>query len=454
MTRYVTIGCCILFAACHKDHVQTTPPSGLYYTPDSAIVLPGTSDTSVTPIIVWNGGKGILSFAGTVPQGITIDGGSGKITWPSTLPIGNYVLPVSAGNGAAEADTVFYTLIVSGKIMTIAGFGTTGGFSGDGGDALDAQFYLPFDVTFDAHGNLYVADGYNSRIRMIAPNGVISTVAGNGTNSFSGDGGPALQASLSDPSGVVADATGNLYITDYGYNRIRKVDAAGIITTVAGSSNTNAANFGDGGSATQASLYNLAGKIALDGQGSIYIPDYGHQLVRQVTPDGIIHTITGNGNWGMAIPDGTAALKASIPGPSGVYWSGTSGTGGSLYIASDLGSAIYRLSAGNIYGVAGQGAPVGQFAEPSGAFNRPTNIVADAQGNLFVADFQNNRVRRIDPSGNIITIAGNGTQGFSGDGGPAAAAQLSLPFGLAIDAAGNLYIADTYNNRIRKVILH
>ena len=437
------LGCCailslLLVLACNK-HTTIGSPSNLVYSKDSAIVLNGISDTSVTPMIDWNGRKGTFSFVGQVPPTITIENGSGKISWASSVPIGTYILPVQASNGTFTADTAIYTLIVSGKIITIAG--SAAGFSGDGASALDARLNLPYDVTLDPQNNIYIADGGNNRIRKITADGNISTIAGNGTSPFSGDGGPASQANLSLPMGILSDGQGNLYVTDYGNSRIRKIDAGGIITTIAGSDNTNAVNLGDGGPATQAWLYLLGGKVAIDAQGSLYITDFGNQRVRKVTSDGVIQTITGTGNWGAAISDGTSAIQAPIPGPCGVYWSGTSSN---LYIVSNLASAIYRLNAGDIYGVAGQTA----------AFYRPTNIVADAEGNLFVADFGNSRIRKIDAQGNITTVAGNGSPGFSGDGGPAAAAQLDFAYGLAVDANGDLYIADTYNSRIRKVILH
>jgi len=440
-TKHHYIRCLILLlfilAACKKNaNSPLAVPTHLVYTPDTAIVLKGVSDTSVTPIVDWGGRKGGFSFAGLVPQGITIDKSSGKISWTSSLAIGTYILPVVASNGASASDTGYYTLNVSGRIITIAGGAQ--GFSGDGGNAINARFYLPFDVATDAQANIYIADGYNGRIRKITTDGVIHTIAGDGTFAFGGDGGPASQAKLSGPSGIITDGQGNLYITDYGNNRIRKIDVNGTITTVAGSDNYNAVNLGDEGPALQAWLHLLGGKVTLDQNGLLYIADYGNQLIRKVTSDGIIHSITGAHNWGAAIPDGTAALNASIAGPSGLYWNA-----GNLYIVSNLQATIYRLNAGNIYGVAG----------PSG-LDRPTNVVADKDGNLYIADFQGHRISRIDPKGVISTIAGNGTAGFSGDGGPAAAAQLTLPYGLAVDAAGDLYIADTYNNRIRKVILH
>ena len=460
VTKHLSFGCFIflllLMGACKKDkNSLVTPPANLIYKPDTTIVLKGVADTSVTPYIDWNGRKGTFSFAGVVTPGISIDENTGKISWTSSLAIGTYILPVVASNNALTADTVFYTLTVSGKIITIAG--STQGFGGDGNYAVNALLSLPYDVTTDAKGNIYIADGGNNRIRKITPDGIISTLAGDGSRTFGGDGGPALQAKLCGPTGIITDEQGIFYITDFGNNRIRKVDANGIITTIAGSSNSVLPSLGDEGPATQASLYLLGGKTALDAQGSLYIPDYGNNRVRKVTPDGIIHTITGTGRWG-SIPDGTDALQASIGGPCGLYWDAA---GNNLYIASNLASVIYRLNAGNIYGVAGATAVWGQSGNMGdgalalkAVLNRPTNVVADKEGNLFIADFQNNKIRRIDTKGIISTVAGNGLAGTSGDGGPAAAARLSLPYGLAVDANGDLYIADTYNNRIRKVILH
>ena len=440
-TKHLITRCFVLLlfliAACKKnDNTPLKSPSHLIYTPDTAIVLPGVSDTSVTPIIDWGGRKGGFSFAGQPPQGITIDNSSGKISWTSSLPVGTYTLPVVASNGASTSDTGYYTLTVSGKIITIAG--STQGFSGDGSDAANARLNTPYDVSIDAQNNIYIADGGNSRIRKKTPDGTIHTIAGDGSYAFAGDGGPASQAKLSGPSGIITDGQGNLYITDYGNNRVRKIDANGIITTVAGSDNYNVANLGDEGPATQAWLHLLGGKVALDPNGVLYIADYGNQLVRKVTSDGIIHNITASHGMGATIPDGTPALNAGIAGPCGLYWNT-----GNLYIVSNLLATVYRLTAGNLYGVAG----------PTG-FDRPTNIVADNQGNLFIADFQGYRIIRIDTKGVISTVAGNGTGGFSGDGGPAAAAQLDRPYGLAVDANGDLYIADTNNHRIRKVLLH
>ncbi len=346
-------------------------------------------------------------------------------------------------------------LNVSGPISTIAG--SVQGFSGDGGPALNALLDNPFDVTTDAQNNLYIADTYNNRIRVIRPDGTIQTFAGNGTGAFAGDGGPAAQAELCRPFAISNDSLGNLYITDAANSRIRKIDAAGNISTIAGTTYTTPGYLGDGGPATQAQLYLIAGKVAFDPQGSLYIGDYGNQRVRQVTPDGIIHTFIGTGTYDGPIPNGTSGLDASIAGPNGLWY----GRGGNLYIACENASTIYRYNSGDMYNVAGSPGNwgvIGQQGDGGPAtkafLNRPTNIVIDQQGNLFIADFTNNKIREINTNGIITTVAGNGQAGQSGDGGPAAAAELDRPYGLAVDGSGNLYIADTFNHRIRKVILH
>jgi len=445
----------LLLYACKKQESSPSTPPKLMYTPDTAIVLKGAADTSVTPATTWNGSKGSFAFAVPPVPGISIDNSTGKIFWTATVPIGTYLLPVIARNAAPTADTVIYTLIVSGPISTIAG--NIRGFSGDGGPAVNASLDNPSDVTIDGQGNIYIADTYNNRIRVIHPDGTIHPFAGDGNSAFAGDGGPAALAEFESPYAISSDKLGNLYITDYGNSRIRKINANGIISTIAGTTYTTAGYLGDGGPATQAQLYLIGGKVALDTSGNLYIGDYGDQRVREVTPDGIIHTIAGTGSTGSFIPDGTAALNAGIANPNGIY----TGADGNIYIVSELGSAVYRLNTGDIYNVAGSPngwAGFGQSGDGGPALkallNRPTNIVADRQGNLFIADFANNKIREIDTKGIITTVAGNGQSGFSGDGGPAAAAELEGPYGLALDANGNLYIADTFNHRIREVILH
>jgi len=332
----------------------------------------------------------------------------------------------------------------SGIISTVAGNGMPGS-SGDGGPATSASLNSPAAVAVDAAGNLYVADTLNNRVRKVGPSGIISTVAGNGTQGFSGDGGPATSASLANPWGVALDAAGNLYIADYRNNRIRKVSPTGIITTVAGG---GTAYPGDGGPATSASLPVPWG-VAADAAGNLYIASDGSRI-RKINSSGIIGTVAGNGAIGFS-GDGGPATSAALYEPSGVAVDAA----GNLYIADTWNQRIRKVSpsgiistvAGNkAYKFAGDGGPA-----TSASLSRPGGVAVDAVGNLYIADKMNNRIRKVSPSGIISTVAGNGTEGFSGDGGPATSASLNWPAAVAVDAAGNLYVADTLNSRIRKV---
>ena len=328
-------------------------------------------------------------------------------------------------------------------ISTVAGTGTR---AGDGGPATGAQLHAPSGVFVDAAGNLFIADGSNNRIRKVDPAGTISTVAGTGTAGFSGDGGPATGAQLNAPFGVFVDAAGNLFIADAGNSRIRKVDPAGTISTVAG---TGTAGFsGDGGPATGAQLNHSVG-VFVDAAGNLFIADGSNNRIRQVDPAGTISTVAGTGVTGFS-GDGGPATGAQFHSPSGVFVDAA----GNLFIADGGNHRIRKVApAGTISTVAGTGVGgvSGDGGTATGAQLSPFGVFVDAAGNLFIADRSNNRIRKVDPAGTISTVAGTGTAGFSGDGGPATGAQLNAPFGVFVDAAGNLFIADAGNSRIRKV---
>lgn len=458
LTRTLAVGTIVFQTACskHDQAIVFNPPSGLSYSTSIGVSLIGSADTSVTPEISWNGKTGAFSLTGEPPAGVTIDSRTGKISWPSDLEIGSYLFSVVATNGSTTADTAQYVITVSGKITTIAGDGLNG-FGGDGGPAMDARFDMPSDLAIDAQYNIYIADSYNHRIRKIDAGGTISTIAGTGATASSGDEGPAANAAVFMPMGLLADSTGNLYITEYGGEKIRKIDASGHIHTVAGAGYTGQTNFGDEGPATAAWLHLLAGKVSFDAEGSMYIGDYGNQRVRKVTPDGIIHTIAGNGNYEYQFADGSPALTTGLGGATSTQYLPQSK---SLLIVNNYG-AIYRMTDGKIYSYAGgstashQPPQIGEGgAAHDGFLQRLSNIAADKQGNIFFNDMSGDRILRISPDGRLSVIAGTGKYGFSGDGGPAAAAMLAHPYGLAVDAVGDLYIADTDNSRIRKVTLH
>ena len=337
----------------------------------------------------------------------------------------------------------------------MAGNGASG-FSGDNGPATNAQLNDPLDVTVDSTGNVYIADTNNGRIRKVS-NGVITTVAGNGTCCFSGDGGEATSAQLSIPSGVAVDSAGNIYIADTGNLRVRKV-VNGVITTLAG--NGTPGFSGDNGPAASAQFgeyfpqdddpntYTVGPTgVAVDFAGNVYIADTNNNRIRKVS-NGVITTMAGNGSAGFT-GDGGEAAKAPLLEPYSVAVD----SAGNLYIADTLNNRLRKVSNGVIATLAGDGElRFGGDNGPAGSAQLydPYGIAVDSAGNVYIADTLNNRIRKVS-NGVITTVAGNGTPGFSGDNGPAISAQLSAPIGVAVDSAGNLYIADVNNYRVRKV---
>jgi sugar lactone lactonase YvrE len=336
---------------------------------------------------------------------------------------------------------------VTGVITTVAGNGTQG-FSGDAGAATAAQLYVPSAVAVDGAGNLYIAEEFNYRIRKVtAATGLITTVAGNGTCGFAGDGGPATAAKLCDPMSVAVDGAGNLYIAD-SHSRIRKVTAAtGLITTVAGSGTSGFS--GDGGAATAAQI-NQPWGVAVDGAGNLYIADSYNYRIRKVTAaTGLITTVAGSGTSGFG-GDGGAATAAQMSAPLHVAVDGA----GNLYITDTDRIRKVTAATGVITTVAGTGA-FGYSGEAGPAtaaqLRHPGGVAVDGAGNLYIADTNNDRIRKVTAATGLITTVAGSTSGFGGDGGAAPAAQLDRPRSVAVDGAGNLYIADTNNERIRKV---
>jgi len=283
--------------------------------------------------------------------------------------------------------------LTTGVVTTVAGGGS--GDLGDGGSATDATFSShPMRVTGDRAGSLFVADAHHARIRRInAVTGIIDSVAGCGVEGYSGDGGPAVHARIASPHGTALDRHGNIYIADLKNDRIRRVDAStGIITTVVG--NGEHGYSGDGGLATDAML---ASPIAVyaTADGDLYIADHRNSRIRKVNAaTGIITTVAGTGEQGFH-GDGGPATQAAIA--------------------------------------------------------LPRDVALDAEGSLYIADGANNRIRKVDPDGTITTVAGTGRADYTGDGGPAHMANLSMPYSIALDREGNLYIVDTGNRRVRKI---
>jgi sugar lactone lactonase YvrE len=342
---------------------------------------------------------------------------------------------------AAGAGSVTGTDIIT----TVAGTGVEG-FSGDGAEASAAQLKLPFGVAVDSLGNVFIADSGNHRVRKVTPGGVITTVAGTGTAGFSGDNGPAVAAQLNSPIFLALDGAGNLYIADQGNNRVRKVGTDGTITTVAGRSGAALPPPPPGAAvpATSVSL-NLPTGIAVDGTGNLYIADQANRVVRKVS-GGMITTVAGLGPEGS----GGEGRKYAFT-PCGLAVDGA----GNLYIGEVSDHRVSKLTNGVLTTIAGTGAEgfSGDGGPATAAqLNDPCGVAVDQAGNLYIADVDNSRVRRVAAAGGVITtVAGTGTRGAGGDNGPAANADLHLPRGVAVDAAGNLYIADTVSSKVRKV---
>ena len=331
-------------------------------------------------------------------------------------------------------------------ISTVAGTGDAG-FNGDVITATTAQLNAPSGVAVKPSGQVYVADTTNHRVRLIDTSGVITTVAGTGVPGDSGDGGPASQAQLNFPYDVALDFSGQIYVADQQNHRIRMIDTSGVLTTVAGTG-TPGAN-GDGGMATQAEL-TIPQAVTIDAAGRILIADTGNHRIRLIDTSGVITTVAGTGAPGSN-GDGGAATAAQLNFPGGIAIDEV----GQIYIADTHNHRIRMIdTSGVITTVAGTGASGsnGDGGPATNAFlNFPAGLSFDSLGNLLVADQFNSRIRQIDTSGVITTVVGTGAPGFSGDNGPAGSARLRFPGGIAFDNAGNLFIADTTNNRVRRV---
>jgi uncharacterized protein (TIGR03437 family) len=333
----------------------------------------------------------------------------------------------------------------AGKWITYAGTGVPG-FSGDGGNAADAPLNSVNDLAADLNGNLFIADGL--RLRRVNPSGNIATVAGDGYVHCVGDGGPATMAQLYQPSALALDSAGNLFIADSGTQRVRQVTRDGTVTTLAGTG-TAARGTADGSPAAAVPLNTPMG-VAVDSAGNVLLADTGNHRILQVTPAHAIRAVAGTGTSG-ASPEGTSPLVAQLRAPRAVCADRT----GNLYIADTSNHRVLRLAPGGTLQTAAGNAPGGYAGDGSAArlaqLNAPSACATDSAGTLFIADAGNHAIRKVTTAGVISTVAGTGWAGAAGDEGPAVNAQLDSPRGVVVDDMGDIFIADTGNSRIRQV---
>lgn len=341
-------------------------------------------------------------------------------------------LDVLIGNESAPA-TLSMPLTIPYVVSTLAGSGSPGFTNAVG---TSASFFTVVGSGIDAQGNLYITDYNNHAIRKVTPTGVVTTFAGNGT--LGATDGTGTQAQFNNPYDVTVDTQGNVYVADFANNKIRKITAVGVVSTLAGSGSVGFAD----NTGTNAMFYRPSGVIP-DTQGNIYVADRLNYRIRKVTPAGVVTTVAGNGS--SACVDGPA-LQASFKEPIGIAIDASD----NLYIADWGGNVIRKISGGTVSTLAGTGGT--GFADGTGTsaiFRAPLALTLDSRGNIFVSDWQNNRIRRITPTGVVSTIAGNGSIGTVN--GIGTSASFYNPWGIEIDALGNLYVADENNHCIRKL---
>jgi len=421
----------------------TTPDTPAVNQRDALVTVSGTATDNVrVASVTWRSNRGQSGTA------------TGTTAWAFTaaLVAGSNELTVVAADDAgniSQARTLFVNVAPPGVLTTVAGTGTNG-FGSDNTQAVTTNISRPIRMTIDAAGNLYFADLNNNRVRRVTANGVITTVAGNGFPGFSGDNGPATSAQLNNPLGVALDRNGNLLIADSGNQRIRRVNAAtGVITTIAG---TGEAGFsGDGGAAINARISSPENVFA-DRDNNIFIADFGNHRIRRIANNGgTISTAAGTGTSGFS-GDGGPATAANLSSPTDV----AADDAGNIYICAAGNNRIRKVTTdGVINTIAGNGNTTfngDNIPATAAALNNPQSIALDAAGNVYIADRGNSRIRKVTVgSGAIATLAG-GNAGFSPDGSSTMLARLNQPTGIALDAAGNVFFSDRDNFMIRRIV--
>jgi sugar lactone lactonase YvrE len=418
--------------------------------PEDIVVAAGAlvfSDQENNRIRQFNLANGaVTTLAGTGPSsfgGENVPGASSTLASPMGL-----ALTTDGRLLFAERDAHRLRALANGTLTTVAGDGVDT-FGGDGGPALDATFHLVEGVAADASGNLFVSDSGNNRIRKVdAASGTVTTIAGNGTTTFGVDGVPATVVGIDSPSDVVVDAAGNVIFSDTHHHRVRSVDTGGLIHTIMG--NGLPGFSGDGGPAANAQLASPTG-LALDTAGNLYVADFDNHRIRKIDTAGNVQTVAGDGTGGFN-GDGLAASATSLNNPTDVAFDAS----GNMIIADMRNHRIRRLDAasGTITTIAGTGTPLSSddfIPAVTATLLFPTDVAVDASGNVLIADSGSNRIRRVMPNGVIDSVVGSRTPGDSGDEGPALQARLLTPLRMFMAPDGRLLIVDRDNHRIRAV---
>lgn len=414
-------------------------PRGLALGPDGSIYISDTGNNVIRRITR----DGLIStYAGSRQPGSTGDGGpatAGSIS-PHAMTFG----PDGSLYFAEFDDHRVRRVTRDGILLPVAGNGTRG-YSGDNGQATAAALANPSGIAFDATGNLYISEYGNFVIRRVSPDGIIRPFAGSRTPGFSPDGTPAADARFMGTTGLSIDSAQNIYVGDQFNFRVRVVDSGLHVSTVLGSGGYR--NPPDG-APLSGSFFNAPRGLAFDPDGNLIVVDLGAQRIRRLDADGTFHTIAGSGTRGTF--NNLAALETFFLDPVGVVVNSS----GSVFVADTLGHRIRRIDGDRISTIAGSGsAAFGGDGGPAGtaSLNRPHGLALDAAGNLYIADEFNHRIRRITPSGTISTVVGTGTAGSTGDNGQAAEATLRNPFAVAFDRTGNMYIAESQGHVVRRV---
>ncbi|VTU33919.1 NHL repeat-containing protein [Variovorax sp. PBL-E5] len=421
--------------------LTATPPEPSQAEPPAARHIIGGTLSGLPPeaqvVLLDHGGDALtLTADGPFSFATSVASGAAYAVTVGTQPAWSGCT-VRNGSGSAAADVTSVSVIcagVSAQVTTLAGGTSRGALDGVGGAA---SFNAPVGVAVDAAGKVYVGDTQNNNIREIAPGGAVTTLAGSTSAAFADGTGRA--ASFNAPQGVAVDDAGMVYVADYANHAIRKITPDGVVSTLAGSG--AAGSFDGAGRA--ASFYFPAG-VAVDAQRNVYVADTGNHLIRKITPDGAVSTFAGSGALGG---DDGAGRAASFRDPYGVAVDAA----GNVYVADYSNNRIRKITPdGVVSTLAGSGAPGSDDgAGGTASFRHPYGVAVGLGGNVYVADYGNNRIRRITPAGVVSTLAGDPNGGFAD--GIDGAASFDAPTGVAVDASGNLYVADSANNAIRKI---